>query len=111
MNKSFFLEKLLNLADGDIEYLKELKELYGKFFSDLRHNYSQIYQQDNLESWSYFVHKAKPSIAYLNLQEVQDFFEEGELLKKKNEKENTEIQKHFHKVEEICNKYLDFLRT
>lgn len=71
-------DNILDLVDGDMEYLQELIALYRDFLKEFPINYQDTLSQGDVVEFKLLMHKAKPSLRFLGMDLVE---EEGKILK------------------------------
>lgn len=71
------LSKIKELADGDITYLRELKQLYINFFTNLMNEYSPLCKEKKAKELSVMIHKVKPAMQYIDLYELEELLNDA----------------------------------
>lgn len=95
-------ENILELTDGDTDYLHELVALYLDFLKEFPINYRETIEKNDLVEFKLLIHKAKPSLTFLGITSIQQEVQTiKEALVQQNIKQN-QIAASIKKIEQAC---------
>jgi CheY-like chemotaxis protein len=100
------IDNLKELADGDVEYEKEMRDLYIKFLIEFKAKFRNLVIERQLVQLQAFAHKSKPAIVFLNLIGIQSTLEESLSLVSMDGVSTDALEKITIKAEQICDEYL-----
>ena len=96
------IDNIKALVGNDVEYRKELIELYIDFLENFPKEYKEILKLSDLNRLEYFSHKSKPSIEFLELKNIEKEINYVRLLLENQENNQEYFQSSIERVEKEC---------
>ena len=103
------IENIKTLVGNDLEYRKELIDLYIEFLENFYPEYKEILKQKDLQSFEYFAHKSKPSIEFLELKKIEKEINYVRILLENQDNNEEYFQSSIEKVKTECLHLIDIL--
>ncbi len=105
------LDKIYQLADGDVEYQSELISLYIKFLEEFKQEFTQALENRDISLLKAIAHKAKPTVAFLELKNLEQTIEEAKTVLAKSDPPDSEIQNTIRHLLVECSVYEEALNN
>jgi len=103
-------ERVSELVLNDDKFIREFAEATEKSFSEFKSNYGHYLLKRDEEEFRKAGHKIKPVALMLNLEVVVDEYEHAKTLLWEEE-ERDKLARSAEKIDEICTKIIEELRT
>ena len=79
-NKHYNFESLKMLADGDEQYFQELKEVFIRFFDELKKEYQDLMISGDAVRLSTLAHRVYPTLEMLEITSLEEEIKKGQYL-------------------------------
>ncbi|GAB4395633.1 MAG: hypothetical protein OHK0053_05140 [Microscillaceae bacterium] len=109
MNHQIYLQNIIDLTGDDLEYRRELLQLYIQLLENLRRNYAEFLKNPAPERLQTEIHRARPSLITLQLDTLMELLRQGQGLLKENPLPTNALQASIEKVDKICREVIQAL--
>ncbi|MDX2302584.1 MAG: PAS domain S-box protein [Microscillaceae bacterium] len=109
VNGALNIDNIKKLVGDDQEYRKELIELYIDFLENFYQEYRDILENKDLDRLKYMVHKSKPSIEFLELDNIDKEVNYIRILMESQDFNHDFYQSSIDRVEKECHILMEIL--
>ena len=103
---NFDISKIIEIAEGDLEYQRELLLLSLQFFKDFKVNFRANLSQFNWEKLRYMIHKGKPSLALFKSKEILDLLNHTSQLINQHKFQSKNVEEIALKMDDLCDYFI-----